>query len=177
MHRRYTLRRTVIIYPDKLYHYGVKGQKWGIRRYVNYDGTLTAEGKAHYAKGYTAREAIKDNIKYGPGVNNYINRQVKKGRSLDKVRKNMDTAWKITNAVGIVNNANATRNLVDMGLVLGTNMSPAARAAISTGAAIADAYGSVKLNKIIGKKAADKRRSKWESRTGWDLSDAKSLFD
>ena len=35
-------------YPNELYHSGVKGQKWGQRRYQNPDGTLTAEGKARY---------------------------------------------------------------------------------------------------------------------------------
>lgn len=30
---------------EELYHHGVQGQKWGIRRYQNPDGTLTAEGK------------------------------------------------------------------------------------------------------------------------------------
>ena len=33
---------------DYLMHYGVQGMKWGIRRYVNYDGTLTAEGRKKY---------------------------------------------------------------------------------------------------------------------------------
>ena len=27
-----------------LLHYGIKGMKWGVRRYQNKDGTLTAEG-------------------------------------------------------------------------------------------------------------------------------------
>lgn len=27
-------------------HHGVKGMKWGIRRYRNYDGTLTNKGKS-----------------------------------------------------------------------------------------------------------------------------------
>ena len=36
---------------DYLMHYGIKGQKWGIRRYQNPDGTLTEEGKARYSKG------------------------------------------------------------------------------------------------------------------------------
>ena len=31
-----------------LYHHGIKGQKWGIRRFQNDDGTLTEEGKARY---------------------------------------------------------------------------------------------------------------------------------
>ena len=33
---------------NELYHHGVKGQRWGIRRYQNPDGTLTAEGKKRY---------------------------------------------------------------------------------------------------------------------------------
>lgn len=32
----------------ELYHWGIKGQKWGIRRYQNPDGSLTEEGKARY---------------------------------------------------------------------------------------------------------------------------------
>ena len=33
---------------DELYHHGIKGQKWGIRRYQNTDGTLTEAGKSRY---------------------------------------------------------------------------------------------------------------------------------
>lgn len=33
---------------NELYHWGIKGQKWGIRNYRNEDGTLTAAGKARY---------------------------------------------------------------------------------------------------------------------------------
>lgn len=33
---------------EELYHHGVKGQKWGVRRYQNEDGTLTDEGKKLY---------------------------------------------------------------------------------------------------------------------------------
>lgn len=36
------------MYDTELYHHGVKGQKKGVRRYQNLDGSLTAEGYQHY---------------------------------------------------------------------------------------------------------------------------------
>lgn len=35
-------------FGNELYHHGIKGQKWGIRRFQNPDGTLTAAGKERY---------------------------------------------------------------------------------------------------------------------------------
>lgn len=43
------------MYEDTLYHHGIKGQKWGIRRYQNEDGSLTAAGQ----KRYSIKEAYK----------------------------------------------------------------------------------------------------------------------
>lgn len=45
----------------ELYHWGIKGQKWGVRRYQDKDGSLTAAGKKRYArdakeKGYNKQD-------------------------------------------------------------------------------------------------------------------------
>ena len=34
---------------DELKHYGIKGMKWGVRRFQNSDGSLTAHGKKRYS--------------------------------------------------------------------------------------------------------------------------------
>ena len=49
---------------DALYHHGIKGQKWGVRRYQNQDGSLTAAGKQKYMSPET-KEKIAHYAKVG----------------------------------------------------------------------------------------------------------------
>ena len=52
-------------YKNELYHWGIKGMKWGVRRYQNKDGTLTAAGKKHYnGDGNAGEEA--EQVEYAP---------------------------------------------------------------------------------------------------------------
>lgn len=44
---------------EELEHHGIKGMKWGVRRYQNEDGTLTATGKSRYGVGGTGASARK----------------------------------------------------------------------------------------------------------------------
>lgn len=79
-----------IISPDgELYHYGVKGQKWGVRRYQNADGTLTAEGRKRArqevrAENKTAYELGKSATITGHAASKSMKRTIKYENRLDK---------------------------------------------------------------------------------------------
>lgn len=49
-------------YSAELYHYGIKGQKWGVRRFENSDGTLTSAGKERYY-GHRIKNGMSDETK------------------------------------------------------------------------------------------------------------------
>lgn len=46
----------------ELYHHGIKGQKWGIRRYQNPDGTLTALGRKRQGDYEKAKEEARSKL-------------------------------------------------------------------------------------------------------------------
>lgn len=49
---------------NELYHHGVKGQKWGVRRYQNKDGSLTLAGKKRALKMQDQYTRFSNNKKY-----------------------------------------------------------------------------------------------------------------
>lgn len=68
----------VYYYGGELYHHGIQGQKWGVRRYQNPDGTLTDEGRKRYGiygdrmskeEGFKRGVKAEKLVKIGKGVN------------------------------------------------------------------------------------------------------------
>lgn len=43
------------MYENELYHHGIKGQRWGVRRYQNEDGSLKPAGEGRYDDGLRGR--------------------------------------------------------------------------------------------------------------------------
>lgn len=87
---------------EHLEHHGIRGQKWGIRRFQNKDGSLTPRGKSRYgeesdvSKKLNSAKADKRaaNKEYNKSFNkaynkssNLINHLTKKGRN------EIDDAW------------------------------------------------------------------------------------
>lgn len=48
---------------EELKHYGIKGQKWGVRRFQNEDGSLTAKGKERYGTEDNFKEQYPKDVK------------------------------------------------------------------------------------------------------------------
>lgn len=68
-------------------HHGIKGQKWGIRRFQNEDGSLTELGKKHYGKDYDkngelTRRARKADEKFKKAISDAYS--AKRIRTIDK---------------------------------------------------------------------------------------------
>lgn len=68
-----------------LTHAGVKGMKWGVRRYQNKDGSLTPAGKKRYDRDVNENNAKKKDNRIvidGPDANRWVKEDVKRAKGV-----------------------------------------------------------------------------------------------
>lgn len=83
--------------PPELMHYGIKGQKWGVRRFQYENGSYTTEGKERYGRGSESSKKNSESNKKQSSSNTYRSNGTSKGRKeVDKLfdDRDYDTASK-----------------------------------------------------------------------------------
>lgn len=82
---------------EELYHHGIKGQKWNVRRYQNEDGSLTPEGRTRYGyeglSGQEARRVYKQDVKQ---INKYYGKNKNSADARHEREQAMKLAYKNT---------------------------------------------------------------------------------
>ena len=77
---------------SELYHWGIKGMKWGERRYQNADGTLTPAGKKRYDRDIAENNAKKKDNRIvidGPDASRWVKEDTKRAKGVVDSSKDM----------------------------------------------------------------------------------------
>lgn len=97
---------------NELYHWGIKGMKWGVRRYQNKDGTLTNAGQKRYERDQRENSGKKKGNKVGQAD---PNRWVKE--DMERTKRLADSSKQLTNELSTINNKaikNTPKNRMDL---------------------------------------------------------------
>ena len=73
---------------ESLNHSGIKGQKWGIRRFQNKDGALTEEGKRRYYDSLTDKQQ-RQFKRMNKSSKKYMIKRLEEGKSYDNALKDL----------------------------------------------------------------------------------------
>lgn len=96
-----------------LIHWGVKGMKWGVRRYQNKDGTLTEAGKRRAARDMSELSNNKKKA-YTPNADKWVKDDLSRSRRLAEESGQMANKLKNANDKAIRNQPKNKMDLSNM---------------------------------------------------------------
>ena len=73
-------------YDEEIWHHGIRGQKWGVRRFQNADGSYTSAGRNRRNQNYSDEQYGRDKQVYGTLGARRINRSMNKGDMISTAR-------------------------------------------------------------------------------------------
>lgn len=165
-----------------LAHHGIKGQKWGIRRYQNADGSLTAEGRKRKGLG-APRRSLKERLADRKAAQEKTPEQAKEElkeylRKHPKKLPKYGSMLTRAEAQEVINNIQFDRQLkdirkqeIDRGfetIRTVTNTMQTVGNAINAGKNVYNAYVDVHNSLGSGKKLSKIGETKKEDRGSWE---------
>ena len=98
---------------NELMHWGIKGMRWGVRRYQNEDGTLTTAGKKRYDRD-TKDLSEKKKAKYEANPDKWVNEDLNSSRRLADESANLTNKLKNANESAMRNSPKMKMDLSSM---------------------------------------------------------------
>lgn len=164
----------------ELKHWGVKGMKWGVRRYQNADGSLTAAGKKRYNKDYESQARNMSDSELRSQINrmNLERRYMDLSRSgKSKVSGALDVTDKAANVGSGVKNFKTNRNMLkgktNPGTQIKGDIAGQSLSIVSKSAQTANKIADVARNKNDAKRS----RAKLSSMSDQDLKETVKRMD
>lgn len=166
---------------EYLMHYGIKGMKWGVRRYQNYDGSYTQKGLERYRKAesdyedartkaaetktaYKSGQATKQQVKEANRTVKTEKRRVKDAYDKLKTDKLADEGKKLYQRGKTITGNTQVTYLAEAGIVVGSSIATSIlsntlkdqRVAQISGATIA--VGGTIVNGLLAAKASSENK-------------------